>query len=83
MLKEAMILIGEHLKGRGMSQEELGSSLTKVAQAGTIPNPDHPLIERFIAFTKIAHEHRKLERSIEVVDEQLAEVSDKLHKALS
>jgi hypothetical protein len=78
LLKEAMVLVGDHLKSGGMSQDELGSSLTKTAQQGIIPNPNHPLVERFIAFTKVAQEHRKLVRAVEVVDEQLADTKHQL-----
>lgn len=81
ILKYAMVVVGEHLKKNGMDQKDLNSSLTKFAQANTVPDPEHPLVERFIAFTKIAHEHKKLEQSIGIVDEQLAYTNNGL-KAL-
>ena len=78
ILKQAMVVVGKHLSGRGYTKEQLGESLSKVAQAGVIANPAHPLIERFVAFTKVAHGHRVLEHAVEVVDEQLGAVNTKL-----
>lgn len=77
-LKEAMVLVGSHLRSRGWSQEKLAGSLTKTAQAGSVPNPQHPLIERFIAFAKVASEHRRLEEAIRVTDEQLEQANNRL-----
>ena len=80
MFKEAMALVVKHLQTRGHSEEELSQSLNKTASAGTLPNPTHPLVEQFVAFTKVAHGHHILQRSIEVLDEQLTTVRSKLHE---
>jgi hypothetical protein len=79
MFKEAMALVVKHLQTRGHSEDELGKSLNKTASAGTLPNPSHPLVSQFVAFTKVAHGHHILQKSIEVLDEQLTEVRSKLH----
>jgi len=83
LLKEAMVLVGNHLRSKGMTQPELGNLLVKTAQVGEIPNPEHPVVERFIAFTKVACEHSKLEEAVRIVDEQLEGVSAQLRGALS
>ena len=80
IFKEAMALVVKHLQSRGHSEEELSKSFNKTASAGTLPNPTHPLVEQFIAFTKVAHGHHILQRSIEVLDEQLTTVRSKLHE---
>jgi len=79
MLKEAMEMVGKHLRTTGdMDSKSLTKSLVKTAAEGSIPNPEHPIVDRFIAFTKIASEHRKLESAIQIVDEQLVEVNEVL-----
>lgn len=80
LFKEAMALVVKHLQSRGHSEEELTQSLNKTASAGTLPNPTHPLVEQFVAFTKVAHGHHILQKSIEVLDEQLTRVRFKLHE---
>lgn len=80
LFKEAMALVVKHLQTRGHSEEELSKSFNKIASAGTLPNPTHPLVEQFVAFTKVAHGHHILQKSIEVLDEQLTTVRSKLHE---
>lgn len=76
MLKEAVALVGGYLNATGdMAKEAQKASLTKTANAGRLPNPDHPVVDRFIAFTKIAFEHRKLQEAMAIVDEQLVDVN--------
>jgi len=76
MLKEAMSLVSGYLQATGdMTKEAQVSSLNKTANAGKVPNPDHPAVDRFIAFTKIAFEHRKLQEALSIVDEQLVDVN--------
>lgn len=82
MLKQAMIDVGQKLQSSGLGPKELGKSLQKTASAGNVPNPNHPLVERFIAFTKVAHEHRKLERAVEDLDEQLSSVNSQLQRTI-
>jgi hypothetical protein len=80
--KQAMLEIGKHLTDRGVKQDALGSSLKKTASAGVVVNPQHPLLEKFNAFIKVAGGHRQLETAIKVVDEQLAGVRTKLRSML-
>lgn len=82
ILKEAMVIVGARLRERGSSENELTQSLVKQAHAGRLPNPDHPLIKHFVAFSKIAHEHGKLEEAIKVVDEQRTPVNEQLQRML-
>lgn len=58
-----------------------GAPLEKLAGARII-NEQHPLIERFVAFTKVAEQHLKLKNLVAVLDEQLAEVNPHLRSAL-
>jgi hypothetical protein len=83
MLKQAMPLIFGHLTAtQTMTREEQQKSLTKTASISRIPNPDHPVIDRFIAFTKISHEHAKLEEALKIVGDQLRDVNQKLGEML-
>jgi len=81
--KQAMVVIGEYLRDtKVMSPGALGDSLRKVASAGVIPDPKHPVIERFVAFTKVADGHRRLQMGVNVVDEELSKVNQKLKELL-
>lgn len=79
MVKEATQVLRDHLRQqRIMGKEQQEASLSKTASAGSIPNPAHPVVDRFLIFTKIASEHSKLKSCIAVVDEQLDEVNRKM-----
>jgi len=81
--KLAMVEIGKHLRDGGyMKPEELGQSLRKVASAGVIPNPQHPVVERFVAFTKVAAGHRTLEITMQVMDEQIKQTAEMMKELL-
>lgn len=81
--KQAMVEIGKYLRDGGyLKQEELGASLQKVASVGVIPDPKHPVIERFVAFTKVADGHRRLQMGAQIVDEELRKVGQKLKELL-
>jgi len=79
MWKEAMLMVSGHLKASGMTKEA-SLSFTPIAKlAGQrIPNTNHPVVDRFIALTKISHEHAKLEKAIEIVNDQLHDVNRRL-----
>jgi hypothetical protein len=81
LAKLAMVELGKHLE-LYMSREERGRSLAKVASAGVIPDPKHPVVERFVAFTKVADGHRRLQMSVDVVNEELQKVNQKLRSML-
>jgi hypothetical protein len=83
MLKEAMALVRKDLDQSGLMTKEAQVNSLKTVSGGHVPNPAHPVVEQFIAFTKVAHEHRKLERAVEVVDEQLELVNPQLRSQLS
>ena len=79
LLKEAMNLVGAHLREtRTMGREQQQRSLNKTASVGRTPNPSHPVVDRFIVFTKVATEHRKLEQALEIVNDQLSDVNKTL-----
>lgn len=83
MVKEAMTLVRKDLDQSGVMKKEAQASSLATGSAGQVPNPAHPVVERFVAFTKIAHEHRKLGKAIELVDEQLEMVNPQLRSQLS
>ena len=83
MMKEAMALVRADLDRSGVMDKEAQVGSLQIASRGQVPNPSHPVVERFVAFTKVAHEHRKLGKAVELVDEQLAMVNPQLRSQLS
>jgi hypothetical protein len=78
-IKEAMSFVRDRLRDdRVLGSDQVVESLNKTASVGTVPNPEHPVVERFMAFTKVAFEHRKLQRAIALINEQRDEVNSKL-----
>lgn len=78
-LGEAIKLACDYLREHQvMDRDNLVGSLSKTAAAGSIPNPEHPVVERFIAFTKVAQKHSELQSAIELVNEQLQRVNTQL-----
>ena len=75
LYKEAMAKVSSHLKARGHKNLNMMAKI-----AGVIPNPAHPVIAGYVAFTKVAHACRVLNTSIKVLDEQLVSASKKLHE---
>ena len=74
LYKEAMLKVSRHLRARGHKE------LTMTAKiAGVIPNPAHPVIAGYVAFTTAAHARRVLETAVQVLDEQLANAGKALH----
>jgi hypothetical protein len=77
MWKEAMDMVSSSFKSNGM-EKQASLAHEPVGYVSQVPNLDHPAIDRFLVFTKIAFEHRKLERALEIVDEQISDVNNKL-----
>ena len=78
-IKEAMNLVQRRLfHDHIMDPEQIGASLQKTASVGSVPNPEHPVVERFLALTKVAYEHRKLKAAIGIINEQRREVNERL-----
>lgn len=78
LYKEAMTKVSSHLRARGHKD------ITMMAKiAGVIPNPAHPVIAGYVAFTKVAHTCRVLDTAIKVLDEQLTGANKKLHELVS
>jgi len=74
----AKLVIGRLQKDRVMDDAQINASMHKTAGVGSVPNTEHPVVERFLVLTKAASEHRKLESAIGIIDEQRAEVNGKL-----
>jgi hypothetical protein len=78
-VKEAMSFVVDRLRSDDvLESKQIDESICKTAGAGTVPNPEHPVVERFLVLTKAASEHRKLETAVEIVDEQVAKVNERL-----
>lgn len=74
---DAMSVSLQRMRERGVPE----SVMEKTANAeptGSIPNPEHPLIAKFAAFTKISKQHRILQ----MAGENLANQLDPVEKAL-
>jgi hypothetical protein len=82
MVKRAMMLVCDRLRDRGKSDEQITISMAKTA-GGSVPNPTHPIIERFVAFTKIAAGDDVLQASVRILDEQLAQVNPAIKRSLN
>lgn len=70
-VKEAMLLIRDHLVEHGHSREKVASSLIKVAGDFKAPNIEHPLLVRFSAFVKAAHALRVVDAAMLNVETQI------------
>jgi len=71
LFKEALDVALSRMKTRGVA---LNDAMEKVASAepvGNIPNPKHPLVEKFQAFTKISSTLRTLKTAQGILGEQL------------
>lgn len=74
LYKEAMQKVSSHLRARGHKE------LTMLAKtAGAIPNPAHPVITGYVAFSKAAHACRVLDAAVKLLDEQLVGANKQLH----
>lgn len=73
--QEALDVTAARMNERGLGSE---LSLEKLAgvETGHIPNPKHPVISRFIEFTKVAKQIRTLRGAVNVLEEQLAPVNE-------
>jgi len=79
-------MIKERLQDTGLYEatnwEHPKFAMLKTAGSGLSPNPEHPIIEQFGAFTKIAHGHHILMRSVDIVDELLDLTNSKLQEMI-
>jgi hypothetical protein len=77
LFKEAMDVSISRMNERKVP----GSKMEKragVEEFGKVPNPNHPLISKFIGFTKVAQQLRLLEYAVGVLKEQIPDVEDAL-----
>jgi hypothetical protein len=68
---QALDLANESLKSRGIEVKEV----EKVADARSIPNEEHPLLQAYIGFEKTAAEASMLHEAVNVLNEQLLKVN--------
>jgi len=82
-IKEAASFVRDHLRERRiMGKDQFAESITKIASPGVIANPDHPVVDHFILFTKVAHEHAKLEEAVHILELRLDETNAALRSML-
>lgn len=82
MIKRAYKEVADRLKG----QEEVlayFTSRSKTASMKRVPNDSHPVIERFMAFSKVAAQREKLGHIVDVLNEQISEVTPTLRRTLN
>jgi hypothetical protein len=82
-IKEATVMCRDYLRERKiLGAEQFAESLTKTASQGVISNPQHPLVDNFLMFTKVAFEHAKLEEAVRMLGERLGDVQSTLRGLL-
>lgn len=82
-IKEATAMCRDYLRERKIfGAEQFAESLTKTASQGVISNPQHPLVDNFLMFTKVAFEHAKLEEAVRLLGERLGDVQSTLRGML-
>jgi hypothetical protein len=72
LFEEALSACMHRMEERGV---EVPTESEKTASAGVIPNPEHPLVEKFCAFIKVAAEQRTARTAREVLSEQLRDIN--------
>jgi hypothetical protein len=76
--KEALQVVADKLvTDKVASYQQIKDDLTKTA-AARVPNPAHPIVSRFIEFSKVAAEIKKLRRAMKVLDENKSKVASAL-----
>lgn len=78
MFKEALDVSIAHMRERGVKVDEESEKQAFAKPAGQIPNPRHPLIEKFVGFTKVAQQINVLRKATQVVGEQLPAIDGAL-----
>jgi 16S rRNA C1402 N4-methylase RsmH len=82
-IKEAAAMVRDHLRERRiLGSEQFAESLSKTASQGVVSNTQHPLVDNFLMFTKIAFEHAKLEEAVRMLGERLGDVRSTLRGML-
>jgi len=80
--KEALQVVADKLvTDKVASYQQIKDDLTKTA-ASRVPNPAHPIVSRFIEFSKVAAEIKKLRRAVEVLDENKSKVASAMKSHL-
>ena len=83
ILKEAVSMACKYLRDHGvMDREGLVESMSKYA-AGSVPNPSHPVVRRYIAFTKLASISRRLETAHSITSDRIGEINSFLKGVLN
>lgn len=82
IFQEALTLTAERALERGIVPAKL-MDMEKVAEIGHIVNAAHPLVSRFIEFSKVAAELKKLQGAQTVLKEKVAQVRPVLREAIT
>jgi hypothetical protein len=79
LFREALDVAIGRMQERGVPASELEQEkLASQEPVGSIPNPEHPLVEKFRAFVKIAAQLRILKRASGIVGEQIPSIDHAL-----
>jgi hypothetical protein len=78
LFKEALDVSIARMQQRGVPINEEAEKTASQQPVGSIPNPSHPLVEKFMAFIKIASQLRILQGAHSVVQKQIPQVDDAL-----
>jgi hypothetical protein len=78
LFREALDVSLGRMRERGAHVSSDMEKIASVEAVGHIPNPDHPLIEKFRGFIKVAQQVRILKGAGQVVEEQLPAINKTL-----
>lgn len=78
LFREALDVSVKRMQERGVPHDQMEKRAVAVGQ---IPNPDHPLIAKFVTFTKLSADFHILNRAGEIVKDQIPEVQKRLGAA--
>jgi len=80
IMDEALQQATDTMIARGVPRSAFELEREKLAseKVGKIPNPAHPLIQDFVAFSKLASQYRVLRRAVGIVDEQIPAIDEVL-----
>jgi len=82
VFEDAMSVSISRMAERGVTKNtQEVEKLASPSAVGTLPNPKHPVISRFVEFVKIATELHKLKGAQDVLSEKTVEVNEAIKEA--
>lgn len=77
LFQEAVDVSVKRMHQRGLS-DDVEKFASAAEPVGSIPNPGHPLVSRFLEYTKLAEQHRVLKRAVGIVGENIPSIKTAL-----